>query len=130
MLRNPKMSITAGFDLHVIYQASELEDATNLFEAFLCFIEENNIIHTRPKIFSTPVGPWPLPMWQVILPQHNEVYEDLGLCISWFMLNRGRFSVMIHPNSQIENSLGGVREDHTKNMLWLGDAIVLNTERL
>ena len=128
MLRDPEQSITDGFDLHVIFQASELQEATKLFDAFLLFVQEKNIPHIRPKIFQKPVGPWPLPMWQVILPHHDGIYENLGRCTAWFMLNRSGFSVMIHPNSREEDGIGGELEDHTKNMIWLGEPAVLKTE--
>lgn len=129
-LRDPETSIADGFDLHVIFQSPELEEATKLFDAFILFVQEKNITHIRPKIFQKPVGPWPLPMWQVILPHQDGLYEHLGLCIGWFMLNRRQFSVMIHPNSREENGVGGVLEDHTKNMIWLGEPAALKVNKL
>ena len=130
MLRNPNTSITDGYDIHVVFSQNDEERATTLFEHFVGFIESKSIQYLRAKIFQRPVGPWPLPMWQVILPFQKNIYQDLGLCISWFMLNRDGFSVMIHPNTKEEDGKGGSYEDHVHNLIWLGKPVSLYLEKL
>ena len=125
MIRNPEHSVTDGYDIHVVFHKEQKEDAHLLFKDFCAFLSSIEIPHQRAKIFDTPVGPWPMPMWQTILPNSKSVYSDIGNCISWFMLNRGDFSVMIHPNTKEENGMGGSKEDHMQNMLWMGPSIPL-----
>ena len=127
-MRSPKTSITKGYDIHVVFSNEHEEEAQTLFDLCLTFLTENNISYQKHRIFSRPVGPWPTPMWQFILPSSDQVYHDLGLCIAWFMLNRGIFSVMIHPNTQQEDEHGGALEDHTQSHLWLGSPLELNVD--
>ncbi|MAY81013.1 MAG: hypothetical protein CL930_09545 [Deltaproteobacteria bacterium] len=124
-IRNPNDTITGGIDIHVVFRDSEARAASTLFDQFLVFVEENNIQHNRPLLFSSPVGPWPCPMWQVLLPNSPQLDADLGKCVRWLMINRGDLSVMIHPNTKVEEGHGGSVEDHSKNTAWLGPPISL-----
>ncbi|MGB0640446.1 MAG: DOPA 4,5-dioxygenase family protein [Myxococcota bacterium] len=128
-IRNPDDTITGGIDIHVVFDEPDMSHASLLFEQFISFIEHTNIKHHRPLLFSSPVGPWPCPMWQVLLPDSPRLDADLGHCIRWLMINRGKLSVMIHPNTQEDNGRGGPREDHSHNTVWLGPPIslLLNT---
>jgi aromatic ring-cleaving dioxygenase len=126
MIRNPEHSVIDGYDIHLVFQEAQKIDAQRLFSDFMDFLIQNKIPHKKSKIFDNPVGPWPCPMWQTILPQSDRIYTDLGHCVSWLMLNRRNFSVMIHPNTRKENDLGGSYEDHIINMLWLGPPLSLN----
>ena len=119
-LRDPDDWITEGYDIHLIFDLNELAKATALFEAFVEFVESAQIAHHRPKIFPLPVGPWPTPMWQVLLPRGENSDRDLGRCVSWLMLNHGHFSVMVHPNTRADDERGGAIEDHSENMFWIG----------
>ncbi|MAA79816.1 MAG: hypothetical protein CL916_11200 [Deltaproteobacteria bacterium] len=120
MIRSPHDSITGGYDVHLVFTSSQQELAKHLFTACLDFLHKNDIAYQNHRIFSRPVGPWPTCMWQFELPFSSRVHQDLGLCISWLMLNRGVFSVMVHPNTKKENGQGGALEDHGQNHLWLG----------
>ena len=124
MIRSPRDSIT-GYDIHLVFTQNQQEQAEHLFTACLEFLNENEISYHNHRVFSRPVGPWPTCMWQFELPISSRVQQDLGLCISWFMLNRGAFSVMVHPNTKQENGRGGAREDHGENHLWLGTPMPL-----
>ena len=128
MIRNPDSSIENGYDIHVVFASEQSEKATDLFTAFMDFVLAKKIAQHRSKVFLKPVGPWPTPMWQVLLPQSERVHHDLGLCLGWLMLNRGEFSVMIHPNTRKENGFGGDYEDHHQNMLWLGPSMSLKLD--
>ena len=125
MIRNPDLSITNGYDVHVVFSKNQREKATLLSRNCIEFLQSKNIVYKHHKIFDAPVGPWPTPMWQFILPKSEHAYRDLGCCISWFMLNRGEFSVMIHPNSKEEGEMGGAYEDHSQNMFWMGPPLSL-----
>ena len=125
--RSPYTSIKS-YDLHVVFSDTHREEAQLFFQQFLTFLEDHQIAYQKHRFFSEPVGPWPTPMWQCILPISEQVHQSLGLCISWFMLNRGDFSVMIHPNTHQEGEWGGVYEDHHQNHLWLGAPLELKLE--
>jgi aromatic ring-cleaving dioxygenase len=129
-IRNPDDTITDGIDIHVVFNDSEMIIATQLFEQFLSFVQHNNINHHRPLLFSSPVGPWPGPMWQVLLPDGPHLDADLGQCIRWLMINRGDLSVMVHPNTKEKSGRGGSREDHSQNTLWLGPPLPLLLDTL
>jgi DOPA 4,5-dioxygenase len=129
-LRTPVDWITGGFDIHLVFNTDEAAAAAERFEQFVTFLDHSAIPHTRAMIFDAPVGPWPTPMWQVLLPQASSAATDLGHCIRWLMLNRGPFSVMIHPNTTKQGLRGGSIEDHSENMLWLGPPLVLRLNAL
>ena len=120
MNRDPETSIVNGYDIHTVFEPEQKEAALALYHLFLDFLSKQNIPYQHNKVFDVPVGPWPTPMWQVILPSGKRSHLDLGPCIAWLMLNRGAFSVMIHPNTKQENGLGGGYEDHSQNMFWMG----------
>ena len=126
MIRTPQDSITGGYDFHLVFLSHQEDEAKKLFSACTDFMNKNKIRFTNNRIFAKPVGPWPTCMWQFELPPSSHVYRDLGLCVSWFMLNRGSYSVMVHPNTKSEHGLGGALEDHGQNQLWLGTPQVLN----
>lgn len=125
-MRSPNESIIGGYDIHVVFTKNQQKDAEHLFVACLYFLDEHEIAYHNQRLFSDPIGPWPTGMWQLELPSSAEVYHDLGMCISWLMINRGVFSVMIHPNTKKEGERGGPIEDHGQNHLWLGRPIELN----
>ena len=118
--------IPTGFDIHVVFSTDQTERALTLYQNFLSFLTKHKISFHNQKVFHQPVGPWPLPMWQVILSTNPKIHEELGRCISWFMLNRDGFSVMIHPNTEQVENKGGAYEDHSQHHLWLGTPITLN----
>lgn len=121
----PRDLIDQGFDIHLVFDEAQAPEAKQLFEAFKNFIEEREIPYQRGMIFEKPVGPWPTPMWQVLLrPESSfgQLESHLGACLAWMMINRGPFSVMIHPNSDERSEQGGALRDHRDHCLWLGRA--------
>ena len=125
-MRSPKDSITGGYDIHLVFRENQREEAKHLFTACLDFLNDHGIEYQNHRIFPEPVGPWPTGMWQFELPSSSRSFHNLGMCISWLMLNRKGFSVMIHPNTKTEEGKGGAREDHEQNHLWLGTPIELH----
>ena len=125
-MRSPKESITGGYDIHLVFRENQRGEAERLFRSCLYFLDDHGIEYRNHRVFPEPVGPWPTGMWQFELPSSSHSFYDLGMCISWFMLNRKGFSVMIHPNTNTEDGKGGALEDHEQNHLWLGAPIELH----
>jgi aromatic ring-cleaving dioxygenase len=66
-----------------------------------------------------PVGPHPLPMYQVAF--------DVALfpaIVPWLMLNRRGLAIVVHPNTDRP------RDDHLKHALWLGAVLALDGSML
>ncbi|KAG2735908.1 hypothetical protein G9P44_002122 [Scheffersomyces stipitis] len=73
------------------------------------------------KFWEKPIGPHPINMWELDF-KSPEMFVKL---VPFFQLNHGKLSVLIHPRSQ-----EGAFPDHTKNALWLGHKVRLDTEIL
>ncbi|MDF1665616.1 MAG: DOPA 4,5-dioxygenase family protein [Planctomycetota bacterium] len=119
----PKDLIDQGFDIHLVFNEAQASEARQVFDAFIEFVEEREIPYQRGMIFEKPVGPWPTPMWQVLLrPESSfaQLESHIGACLGWMMINRGSFSVMIHPNTDESSESGGALRDHRDYCLWLG----------
>ena len=71
------------------------------------------------RFHERPVGPHPVPMYQV-------AFEPalLARFLPWLALNRGRLTVFVHPN--VEDAV----RDHTAHAIWLGRQWPLNLEAL
>jgi DOPA 4,5-dioxygenase len=66
-----------------------------------------------------PVGPHPIPMFGVWCPK-----EYFSRMFSWFILNHGEHSVLIHPLTKEE------LKDHSERASWIGKPVPLNTSKL
>lgn len=64
-----------------------------------------------------PVGPHPMPMYQVAFDK-----SVLPEILPWLMAVRGPLSILIHCCTGRSDLL-----DHTAGALWLGDSLVLDT---
>ena len=62
-----------------------------------------------PDFNMHPVGPHPCGSFEVWVTK-----EYLAQVMSWFMLNRGQYSVLLHPLSSHS------AEDHSGRLMWLG----------
>ncbi len=123
--RLPADWIVEGYDVHVVFSSSQEAEAVALFTAFSEYVAAEQIPHQRALIFKAPVGPWPTPMWQILLRRlgsRDDLERDLGKCIAWMMLNRGELSAMFHPNTRTAEDFGGGLRDHRDYSLWLGPA--------
>jgi aromatic ring-cleaving dioxygenase len=60
------------------------------------------------------VGPHPQSMYQIAFPSRM-----LASLLPWLMLNRGRLTVLLHPET------GDDYRDHTAHAAWLGEALPL-----
>ncbi len=72
-------------------------------------------------------------MWQLVIrpsgetPEAFEIFaKDIGKSFIWLMINRDKFSVMIHPNTstRTDNPSEFANEflDHSQYVTWLGKA--------
>lgn len=66
-----------------------------------------------------PVGPHPLPMYQV-----SFAAGEFARIVPWLMLNRGGLTILVHPNS------GDGYGDHAEHALWLGAKLELRLDIL
>lgn len=66
-----------------------------------------------------PVGPHPLPMYQVAF--QPELFAEL---VPWLMLNRRGLTVLVHPET------GDDAADHDIHPLWLGETLRLDIDFL
>jgi DOPA 4,5-dioxygenase len=66
-----------------------------------------------------PVGPHPLPMYQVAFG--TGTFADF---VPWLMLNRRGLTVLVHPET------GDDVPDHETHPLWLGERLDLNVDFL
>ena len=66
-----------------------------------------------------PVGPHPLPMYQVSFAN-----SEFARVVPWLMLNHGGLSILIDPNTD-----DGYR-DHAEHALWLGAQLELRLDVL
>ena len=127
----PKEVIVDGYDVHVVFCSAREPEAAVFFNEFMDFVKDQCIVHDRAVIFTEPVGPWPGPMWQVLLrntASFADLERDLGKCLAWLMINRGDFSVMVHPNTERHGPFGGAYRDHTDYSLWLGRPLELRLD--
>jgi len=105
----------AGYHAHVYYDpAGTKAPAAKLREAIARrFAARLGRWHDRP------VGPHPRAMYQVAFAP--EVFAAL---VPWLMLNRGKLTVLVHPET------GDAYADHTAHALWLGPPLALDVEFL
>ena len=109
------ISEITSFHAHVYY-----DPATTRLEAerLRVWIGERFSV-TLGRWHDVKVGPHDQAMFQVAFAK--EIFPEL---VPWLMLNHGRLSVLVHPNT------ANPRRDHLADPIWIGPALSVHTEKL
>jgi DOPA 4,5-dioxygenase len=104
-----------GYHAHIYYPDAAARDvAARLREAIGARFKV-----TLGRWRDEPVGPHPVPMYQVAFG-----VEEFPRLVPWLMLNRRGLTVLVHPET------GDAYTDHADRPLWLGSVLPLKLETL
>ncbi len=108
------LSTIASFHAHVYYD----QDTRTEAERLRGWIGERFIV-TLGRWHDGPVGPHERAMYQVAF-----AVDVLPALVPWLMLNHGRLSILVHPNTTHPLA------DHTAHALWIGAPLGIRGEKL
>jgi aromatic ring-cleaving dioxygenase len=105
----------ASFHAHVYY-----DPATTRLEAerLRTWIDQRFSV-TLGRWHDVKVGPHDQAMFQVAFA--TNIFPAL---VPWLMLNHGRLSILVHPNTT------NPRRDHAADALWIGAQLAVHTDKL
>ena len=101
----------AEYHAHVYYDPNKTRDAAErLRQRVAAAFPQARLGRWHDEL----VGPHSRAMYQIAFPSRM-----LASFLPWLMLNRGRLTVLLHPET------GDDYRDHTAHAAWLGDALPL-----
>ncbi len=107
-------AVIEGYHAHVYYGVSSRPAAASLREQLEAAFDV-----AMGRWRDEPVGPHPLPMYQVAFAA-----AEFPRVVPWLMLNRGELTILVHPRT------GDELADHAHHALWLGEKLELNLDFL
>lgn len=94
------------------YMIPGKEDCHGIFDqGRLCICSDHDHVGMDVSRAAHNGGPFPSGEWSLFVPT-----PYIGIAYPWMMQNRGRFSVLLHPNS------GYMYEDHSIWATWTGQS--------
>lgn len=108
------LNTIASYHAHIYYDQETRAEA----ERLRGWIGERFVV-TLGRWHDAPVGPHARAMYQVAF-----AVELFPALVPWLMLNHGRLSILVHPNTTHPLA------DHTRHALWIGAALDIREEKL
>ncbi len=99
-----------GYHAHIYYRDDDERAKAATLREVLSADPEMRMGRWRDE----PVGPHPLPMYQVAFPS-----AEFAKVVPWLMLNRDGLTILVHPET------GDDVIDHRDFPLWLGEKLDL-----
>lgn len=109
------LSEIASYHAHIYYDPATTRDEA---ERLRSWIGERFSV-TLGRWHDVKVGPHDQAMYQVAFAR--EIFPEL---VPWLMLNHGRLSILVHPNTT------NPRRDHAADPMWIGPALAVHAEML
>lgn len=106
-----EVSIVQGYHAHVYYGAADGRRRADTLRQDIAARFAVSLGH----VHDVPVGPHPLPMYQV-----SFAVDQFATFVPWLMLNRQGLDILVHPVT------GDDLSDHRDGALWLGRSLTLN----